>query len=66
MLSRLGNVLYWIGCIVGLICVAIALLGAVAANESTANRITIAVLAGVVGLVAWLIGWACRYVLAGR
>ncbi len=65
MLVRLGNVIYWLGCAIAVILFIVAIFGAFAANESSANRITIAVLSALAGLAAWVIGRACKYVLAG-
>jgi hypothetical protein len=66
MLARLGDVLYWLGCILaGLTVAAGAFLWFA---EGHARKDGIAVVAGflVFALILWLIGRACRYVLAGR
>ena len=62
MLARLGNVLYWTGCLLGILLVAaaVAFLGTIKPAE------IVLVSAFLLGLGVWLIGWACRYVLAGR
>jgi hypothetical protein len=64
MTERLGNVLYWAGCIIA------ALLAAGAAwvawTEAREERdLFFAIFIFTPAVVAWLLGRACRYVLAG-
>ena len=69
MLARLGNVLYWAFSglailIVGLVAYLVAedvRLGLVMENDAWAVALAV-----ILALVLWLIGRACRYVLAGR
>lgn len=62
MLARLGNVLYWLGCIVaGLIIVADGWDYYMEGTQDKGAYVFIAVIA----LVVWVVGRACRYVLAG-
>ena len=62
MLARLGNVLYWTGCLLGILLVvaAVALY-----SDAPMDRLHSAIYIGL-AVVVWLIGRACRYVLAGR
>ena len=62
MLARLGDVLYWAGCLL------VVLLVAAAIAYYNFEYIKLAELLIVIGLavIVWMIGRACRYVLAGR
>ena len=60
MLARLGIVLYWAGCLLA----ACLLLSAGALFWNGENWQAVVLIAAV-GVVFWLIGRACRYVLAG-
>ena len=63
MIARLANVLYWTGCgVAGLF----GLLAAAILIFATGQEKMNALMVGAVAVVAWLIGRACRYVLAGR
>jgi hypothetical protein len=64
MVARLGNVLYWGACLVaGLL----ALIAAYAMVFGTGeDRVFIDTALAVIALIVWLVGRACRYVLAGR
>ena len=62
MVARLGNVLYWLGCIIaGLSVLCLMLLIATPGQ----NAWYYAPLYFWIGVGAWLIGRACRYVLSG-
>jgi hypothetical protein len=65
MVARLGNVLYWVGCIAAVFvlawCVLVWMHGA-----SAKDMIQTGVFAIIIAGVFWGIGRACRYVLAGR
>jgi len=64
MIVRLGNVLYW--GFAGLAAILAAIGAFVALTTNGPDRIVIvSVLAGV-AVVAWLVGRACLYVIAGR
>jgi hypothetical protein len=66
MLARLGDVLYWSGCLLGVLFVAAAVAFYNFATIKPAEIVLVsAVLIGL-GIIVWLIGRACRYVLAGR
>jgi hypothetical protein len=52
MLGRLGNVIYWFGCLLAITCFSGVLGG---------DRISVAVL----GAILFLVGWAARYILTG-
>jgi hypothetical protein len=63
MLTRLGNVLYWLGCIVaGLI---IAADGYDFYMEGADHYKGGYVFIAVIAFAVWFVGRACRYVLAG-
>ena len=61
LLAKLGVVLYWLGCSLAVVLLIIAglLLGG---NPNYPG----AAFVGGVGVVCWLVGRACMYVLAGR
>ena len=62
MLARLGDVLYWAGCLL------VVLLVAAAIAYYNLEYIKLAELLIVIGIavIVWMIALACRYVLAGR
>jgi len=61
MVARLGNVLYWAACGIA------ALLGALGGFEFYAHKDATAMVGlALFGIVVWLIGRACQYVLAGK
>lgn len=71
MTARLGQVLYWFGCLAAGLCVAGGAAMAIimqqshnAADVASAN-IMGAVIAAM-GIIPWLIGRACKYVLTGE
>lgn len=65
-MARLGNVLYWTGCVFALIIVGCGVLG-VALEPGNNNETWIVIMiTAVFAAVVWVIGRACRYVLAGR
>jgi hypothetical protein len=63
MLARLGNVLYWAGCLAAAIWIAV-LVAVFLIEHREGTGIAIAAVAGAVPL--WVAGRACLYVLAGR
>jgi hypothetical protein len=63
MPARLGDVLYWSGCVVA---GCLALVAFVAARNANDTGIIVGVVFAVSALIAWIVGRACRYVLAGR
>jgi hypothetical protein len=77
MAARLGNVLYWLGC--GLAAIFALLIVMVVLNPSTSSyaivvfnpgiyddRFYMIVALAVMAVMAWLIGRACRYILADK
>jgi hypothetical protein len=62
MAARLGQVLYWLGC--GLACAILALGGVMAYGDNRLG-VTFFIVSVVAAVLAWLVGRACRYVLAG-
>lgn len=63
MIARLGNVLYWTGCVFAVL---IAVGGALIARNETYNPGGEFALFALTAAVVWVIGRACRYILAGR
>ncbi|SDJ43385.1 hypothetical protein SAMN05216338_104956 [Bradyrhizobium sp. Rc2d] len=71
MAARLGNVLYWIGNILLVLTILVAATVAVTMIRSdNPNDVNGAPYVGagiaIAGLIPYLLGRACRYVLAGR
>jgi hypothetical protein len=60
-LARLGNVLYWLCCIV-----AVALIGLAVWIWADAAQVGTASVFGILGITAWLFGCACRYALVAE
>lgn len=66
MLPRLGNVLYWLGIVVAIPLVGLGIYGLIYGLIRDTNPLP-AVLVGLVpGVLAFILGRALRYVLAGR
>ena len=57
-LARLGNVLYWLGWIV-----AVTLIGLAVWVWVEAAQVGTAIVFGILGIIAWLIGRVCRCAL---
>jgi hypothetical protein len=55
-LARLGDVLYWLGCIA-----AVAFIGLAVWIWVEAAQVGTAMVFGILGIIAWLIGRVCRY-----
>jgi hypothetical protein len=66
MLERLGNVLYWIGCLLTAIALALNLYIWASDNNLRSDAIAFFLMVVIVPLVIWAIGRAFRYVLSGR
>lgn len=69
MLARLGDVLYWASLATTVLCIVwIAINSAVLFSGSTAPNSNYDQIVGAMtlGIAAYLLGRACRYVLAGR
>jgi hypothetical protein len=62
MTERLGNALYWAGCIISGLFLLAAAAGAVFGHGHD-RFFTVGIFLAI-ALVAWIIGRACRYVLA--
>lgn len=63
MATRLGQVIYWIGCGVAAISAAMVAFVLLAGNQNYINGV---VLFSIVGGLSWLVGRASLYVLAGK
>jgi hypothetical protein len=64
MLARLGDVLYWAAC--GLAVLFLLLSASVVVFGEGDSRTFGITWTAVLGVLVWLFGRACRYVLAGR
>ena len=63
MAARVGNVLYWLSCALAVVTAAI---GAVVwFNRTEPGDVATVIILVMLAAIAWLIGRACRYVLAG-
>jgi hypothetical protein len=63
MLARLGNAIYWLGCILAVLLIAVSIYDF--ATDSTGVGIAMGIALALTAAVAWLLGWAFRYVLSG-
>ena len=63
MTERLGNALYWASCIISGLFLLAAAAGAVFGHGP--DRFFAIAIFAVIALVSWIIGRACRYMLAG-
>jgi hypothetical protein len=63
MIERLGKALYWLGCIVTALVIGTGWLGPIL-DTAQVPPWYFALIAAI-GRIIWLIGCACRYVLAG-
>ena len=63
MLERLGNALYWLGCILAAILIAVSVY--VFATDSTGLGIAMSIAYALTAVAVWLLGWVFRYVLSG-
>jgi hypothetical protein len=73
MAARLGNVLYWAGCIVAVpfafwavVNSSMLLMGFLGGTTLPGENMRHILISGTAALGAWLVGRACRYVLAGK
>src|SRR5262245_11274513 len=64
MLARLGNVLYWLGCIVAGAIMAVVVVDSIEGMGFRDGHYGPALGFSTFALVVWLIGRACRYVLS--
>ena len=63
MATRLGNVLYWLCCILAVVTAAIGAF--VWFNRTEPDDVATVIIFTGLAAIAWLIGRGCRYVLAG-
>lgn len=66
MAERIGNVLYWLGCIAAGLTALFGLGVYLAEGHSKADGIVVTGFMLVAAFVFWLTGRACRYILGGR
>jgi hypothetical protein len=64
MSARLGNVLYWIACIISILTVGIGIV--IWYNEGYAGSEGVSVGFTFAAIITWGMGWALRYILAGE
>ena len=64
MLTRLGDVLYWLGCILAVLAVAWG--AKICFWDEQPEGPYIFALVAAVAFAAWAIGRACRYIFAGK
>jgi hypothetical protein len=62
MLARLGNALYWLGCIVGALLIGLG--SWVWFLRTHPGDVETVIILTVLAIAVWLIGRACRYILA--
>jgi hypothetical protein len=65
MAERLGHVLYWAGCVLAALAIGVGAFLSFAMVQRS-DSIFVLVVATVVAILIWLLGRACRYVLAGK
>jgi hypothetical protein len=63
--ARLGNVLYWLGCGIAAIFVLLTIVIAMSPGFFGDAIVFYSFLSGIIAVLSWLAGRACRYVLAG-
>jgi hypothetical protein len=66
MLARLGNVIYWVGCIVAALILAIDTYFWVVEGFGRNNGFWVSLKLQIVAVIVWLVGRAYRYGLAGK
>jgi hypothetical protein len=65
MAARIGNVIYWLGCIIAALFVLAGVAEYIAEGSSRGGEgVLILVVFLVLGFVSWLIGRALRYILS--
>jgi hypothetical protein len=65
MRIRLGNVLYWLGCVIAFGILAIDIAEWFAEGRTHPDGVFVFFAFAAIAFIAWLIGRACRYVLSG-
>jgi hypothetical protein len=66
MISRLGNVFYWIGCLLAVITMGLNIAIYFAEGRLRSDGVTMLIIFAIIALGIWAIGWASRYVLVDR
>jgi hypothetical protein len=64
MAERIGNVLYWLGCIIAALVAGIGVFVYVAEGHGRSDGLMMLIVFLVLAVVPWLIGRALRYVLS--
>ena len=68
MAARLGNVLYWLGCLVAAASILWAIVNAwvlFTGSLLPMDNVVIIMISLAAAVAAWVVGRACRYILAG-
>ena len=63
MAARLGYVLYWAGCVLAVVFGGFGI--AAYYNAPDSDRWPLVIVLGGIAVIVWLIGRACRFILAG-
>ncbi len=63
MLAWLGDILYWLGCGIGVLFLAV---GVASLVWGEGDRTILIMFGFMMAVLSWLAGWALRYVLTGR
>ena len=63
MLERLGDILYWLGCGIAVLFVAMDVASLV---WGEGDRTTTIIFGFLMSVLSWLAGWVLRYILTGR
>jgi hypothetical protein len=71
MLARLGYVLYWLGCGLAAVFLVFGVGGTYVAYSTTTGKdpwswVAVALSCVVLAAVCWVVGRACKYILAGK
>ena len=64
LIDRLGDVLYWAGCIFAVLAVVTGV--GIWMTGALPDGFAVFIICAVIAAVGWFIGWVCRWVLAGR
>jgi hypothetical protein len=65
MAERIGNVLYWLGCIIAALVAAIGIGVYVVEGHGRGDGMMMLVVFLILAFIPWLIGRALRYILSG-
>jgi hypothetical protein len=66
MATRLGNVIYWLGCVIAALILAADAAEWFGEAQYRSDGLPVVLVIAVAAAIVWVIGRAFRYVLAGR